>query len=64
MISQSNLKWNSRNEQYFNAIDASPMIFGIIFPPNPRGKNSTTSQIYLGTIDENRNSKDQNIIRY
>ena len=31
--------------------------FGIILPSNPRGKNSTNSQINPGSLDENQNSK-------
>ena len=34
-----------------------PITFGIILPPNPRGKNLINSQINPGTMDENKNSK-------
>ena len=34
-----------------------PLNFGVILPANPRGKNTTTSQINPGTSDENNNSK-------
>ena len=47
----------SNSEQLFNATDLSSIIFGVILPPNPRGKNSTHSQINPGTLDENINSK-------
>ena len=57
LISQSENKLISHNEQLFNATDLSPIIFGVILPPNLRGKNSTNSQINLGTLDENKNSK-------
>ena len=35
----------------------SPITFGVMLPPNPRGKNSTNSQNNSGTSDENTNSK-------
>ena len=37
------------------------MTFGVIFPPNPRGKNSTNSQINSGILDETKNSKEYTI---
>ena len=47
----------SNNEQLFNATDLSPITFGVILPPNPRGRNSTNSQIYPKTSDETKYSK-------
>ena len=38
-------------------MDLLPITFGIILSSNPRGKNSTNSQINPGTLDENKNSK-------
>ena len=44
-------------EQLFNATDLSPITLSVIYATNPRGKNSTNSQINQTTSDENRNSK-------
>ena len=57
LISQPKTKLITNSEQLFNATDLSPKTFDIILPPNPRGKNSTNSQINPGTSDENKNSK-------
>ena len=38
-------------------MDLLTIIFGVILPPKPRGKNSTNSQINPGTKDKNKNSK-------
>ena len=57
LVSQPKNKLILNSEQLFNATDLSPITFGIILPPNPCGKNSTNSQIYPGTLDENKNSK-------
>ena len=46
------LNWNS--EQLFNATDLSCITFGVILPPNLRGKNSTNSQFNLNTLDDNK----------
>ena len=51
LVSQLNKKLNS------NATDLSPITFGVILSPNPRGKNSTNSQINPGTSNENKNFK-------
>ena len=40
----------------FNAKDLSPIAFGIILSPNPRGQNSKNSQINLETTNKNKNS--------
>jgi len=57
LVSQPKNKLISNNEQLFNATDLSPITFGIISSPKPRGKNSTNSQINPGSSDENKNSK-------
>ena len=57
LVSQPKNKLISNNEQLFNAIDLSPLTFGVILPPNPRSKKSTNSQINPGTQGENKNSK-------
>ena len=57
LVSQQNNKLISNNEQLFNATDLSSITFGIILSPNPRGKNSTNSQINPETVDENKNSE-------
>ena len=44
LVSQFKNKFISNSEQLFNAIDLSPITFGIILPPYPRSKNSTNSQ--------------------
>ena len=41
----------------FNSTDLSPITFSVILPPKLRGKVLTNSQINLGTLDENKNSK-------
>ena len=38
-------------------MDLLPTPFDVTLLSNPRGKNSTNSQINLGTTDENKNSK-------
>ena len=43
LISQSKNKLISNSKQLFNAMDLSPITFGVILPLNPRGKNSTNS---------------------
>ena len=62
LVSQSKNKLISNNEQLFNSTDLSPITFGVILSPNPRGKKSTNSQINLVTSDENKNSKVRTII--
>ena len=57
LVSQPKNNLISNNEQLFNATDLSPITFGIISSPKPRGKNSTNSQINPGSSDENKNSK-------
>ena len=57
LVSQPKNKLISNSEQLFNARDLSPISFGIILPPNSRGKNSTNSQNNPGTKDKNKNSK-------
>ena len=57
LVSQSKNKLISNNEQVFNATDLSPITFGVILPPNPRGKISTNSQINPGATDEKYYSK-------
>ena len=55
--SQPNNKLISNSEQLFNATDLSPIAFGVILPPDPRGKILTNYQISLGTLDEKKNLK-------
>ena len=62
LVDQPKNKLNSNNEQLFNATNLSPITFGIILSPNPRGKNTTNSQINPTTTDENKNSKVRTII--
>ena len=57
LVSQPRNKSISNSEQLCNAMDLAPIMFGVILPPNPRGKNSTNSQINLRTMDENNNTK-------
>ena len=57
LISQPNKKLISNTEQLLDATVLSSITFGVILPPNQRGKISTNSQINLGTSDENWNSK-------
>ena len=38
IVSQPRNKSISNSEQLFNALDLSPITFGVILPPNPRGK--------------------------
>ena len=47
----------SNSEQLFNATALLPITFGVILPPNPRGKLSTNFQMNLGILDENKNTK-------
>ena len=61
LVSQSNNKLISNNEQLFNATDLSPITFGVILPLNPQIKNSITSQINPGTSGDNKNSIVQTI---
>ena len=56
LVSQPENKLISSSEQLFNAMALLPIIFGIILPSNPQGKNSTNSQINPGTTDENKKS--------
>ena len=44
-----------------NSTDLLPITFGIILSPNPRSKNSTNSQVNLGTTGNNKNPKVCNI---
>ena len=57
LASQPNNVLNLNSEQYLNATDLSPITFGVILPPEQRGKKSTNSQINPVLINENRNSK-------
>ena len=57
LASQPNNELISNTEQLFNAKDSSPITFGVILPPKPRGKISTNSQNNPATLDENKNSK-------
>ena len=56
LVQQPKNEFVSNNEQILYAMDFSPITFGIILPPNPRGKNPTNSQNDPGTLDENKNS--------
>ena len=60
LVSQPCNKFISNSEQLFNAMDLLPMIL----PLNPRGKNSTNSQMNQGTLDENNKSKQRTITCY
>ena len=53
LVSQPKHKLISKDEQLFNAKGLSPITFGVILPPNPRGTISTNSQINPGTSGEN-----------
>ena len=53
LVDQPKNKLFANNEK-FNATDLSPITFGEILPLK---RNSTNSQINLGTLDEKRNSK-------
>ena len=55
LVSQPNIKLNSKSEQLFNSTDLSPITFGVILPPKLRGKISTNSQIIPVNSDENKN---------
>ena len=57
LVSQPKNKLISDSEQIFNDTDFLPLTFGVLLPPNPRGKNVVNSQINPRTSDENRNSK-------
>ena len=57
LVSQPNNKFNSNSEQLFNATALTPIIFGVILPPNLRDKISTNSQNNPETLDEKKNSK-------
>ena len=57
LVSQPNKKLISNSEQLFHATDLLPITFSVILPPYPSSKNSTNSQINLGTSDKNKNSK-------
>ena len=63
LVSQPNKKLKLNNEQLFNATDLSPITFGVILPPQQRGKISTNSQIIPANSDENKSMYYQNIIR-
>ena len=56
-MTQPRNKSISNNEQLFNTMDLLVIAFGIILPPNPRGKISTNAQITPGTTDEKKNHK-------
>ena len=49
LVSQPKNKLFSNSEQLINAQDLLPITFGVILPPNPRGKISTNSQNNLET---------------
>ena len=57
LVYRPNNKLISDSEQLFNATDLSPVSFGIILSPNPRGKNPANSQINQRTTNENKTSK-------
>ena len=57
LVNQPKNKLISNSEQSFNAMDLSPITFGVILPLNPLGKISTNSQKKPVTLDENRNFK-------
>ena len=62
LISQpNNNKLISNNKQLFNATELSLITFGVILPPNHRGKISTNSQNSPRTSDENRIFKEGTI---
>ena len=54
LVSQPNNKLISNSELLFNVTDLWPITFGVILPPNLRGKISTNSQINLMTLDEKK----------
>ena len=54
LVSQPKNKLNSNNEQLFNATGLSPITFGVILPPNPRGNNKTNSQVSPGSLNKNK----------
>ena len=47
LVSKPKNKSISSSEQLFNATDLSPVTFGVIFPPNLRGKNSIILKLIL-----------------
>ena len=53
----NNNKQISNSEVLFDAMDLSPITFGVILSPKLRGKFSAKSQNNPATTDENRNSK-------
>ena len=57
LVSQLKNKLNSNSEQSIHAVYLSPITFGVNLPPKLRGENSTNSQTYPGTTDENKSSK-------
>ena len=57
LVRQPKNKSISNNKQLFDDTDLLPITFGVILPPNPRGKNSTNSQINQETMDKKQNSK-------
>ena len=57
LVGQPNNIFIPNSEKLFNATDLSPITFGVIFPPCPRGEISANSQINLRTLDENQISK-------
>ena len=48
---QSKNKLFSNNEQLYNAIDLSPINFGVILPLTPNGIKSINAKISRGTLD-------------
>ena len=57
LVSQPKNKLVSNNRQLFDSMNLLPIIFGVNLPPNPRGQNSTNSQINPRTTDKNKYSK-------
>ena len=57
LVSQSNNKSISNDEQIFHATALLPITFGIIFPLDPRDKILKNFQISSRTMDENKNSE-------
>ena len=57
-VSQPNNKLIPNSEQLFNALNLSPITFGVILPQNLCSEISTNSQVTSpGTLDDNWNSK-------
>ena len=57
LVNQPKNKLISNSEQLFNATHLSQTSFGIMLPLNLRRKNSISTQMNPGTMDEIRNSK-------